>query len=73
MAKAASNTPPTIKIKVVTTAQFSSAGPLDLFATQRRRGGQGRDLAESIVEITSQSGRCRQGDKLAKGFALDIP
>src|SRR5271169_5217060 len=29
-AKAASNTPPTIKIKVVTIAQFSSAGPYSL-------------------------------------------
>jgi hypothetical protein len=29
-AKAASNTPPTIKIKVVTIAQFSSAGPYNV-------------------------------------------
>jgi hypothetical protein len=30
MAKAASNTPPTIKITVVTIAQFSSAGPYNV-------------------------------------------
>jgi hypothetical protein len=30
MAKAASSTPPTIKIEVVTIAQFSSAGPYSL-------------------------------------------
>ncbi len=29
-AKAASNTPPTIKIKVVTIAQFSPAGPYNI-------------------------------------------
>ncbi len=48
-AKAASNTPPTIKIKVVTIAQFSSAGPYNVRHRSYRREwrssgrGKGRD------------------------------
>jgi len=36
MAKAASNTAPTIKIKVVTIAQFSSVGPYSSYRYERR-------------------------------------
>jgi hypothetical protein len=37
MSKAASNTAPTIKIKVVTIAQFSSVGPYSSYRYERRR------------------------------------
>ena len=66
-AKAASNTPPTIKIKVVTIAQFSSAGPYNL---RPRSYGRERCLALGFCRYPCPMPAAR---KLAPPWTTSIP